>query len=751
LEEGLEQVFETKISPAIISFFTNQWILKKSSFSKLLFFAITFKQDIEKLITQDIENREEVYSYDLFLDNKGTEFLSSFGFEIPLESIQTFFRSFIQVDGTVAHLVELSYEELSSYSKLSKENLDKLLEVATSSNFQLLSKRDGAYRLSIPEYVTEWQELKNWVSNEQKAFKQFKIFEEIALEYFKGTGLLLGKDRLEQALILKEEIFTTYAWEKKYNVDEELFSSFLLLSQNHQDEFIKTQLKKRASLLKNSIRISIAVSIAFLLSSFTALLAYLERNSAIIQQELAIKSKEEAEQATDVAERERLEAIKARKDEQSALKVAEKERIDALNARDEAKVQRKNAIENLILAKKSEQEASAAKEVAQQNEKLAKEATITAQINFETSERLRNQQEARATALEALGYFANENYLEGVELVKSAYKKNLLNDGFPLQSDIFNALLNGMNTAKAKESELSLEFPAKLLALSPGKEKLAVYTINGEVQIFSTQPKISFESSIKTGYIKSFEFLSATQLLGTDLLGKLFFIDLTSNTFSTINPLLPLASSKGLFKVVGRDGLWIAHLANDDRLLYHFNAEKGFTEFNLTETNSPVTNTDKPLYWFEGKNFYEANLLDLKPEVVVTTSSNIQSVAWSTIHKLWMLGLENGQIWSVDPKKARPIETFAIHATKVSQLISMPYAHGTELLLSTGYDGGLTILVFDKTIPISASVSSRIKFQGHRSWITGFSVDEKKKIAYSIGNDRTLKVWPLEIDKFLNN
>jgi WD40 repeat protein len=79
----------------------------------------------------------------------------------------------------------------------------------------------------------------------------------------------------------------------------------------------------------------------------------------------------------------------------------------------------------------------------------------------------------------------------------------------------------------------------------------------------------------------------------------------------------------------------------------------------------------------------------------------------------------------------------------------MPYAHGTELMLSTGFDGSLIFFVFDKDIPLSASASSRIKFQGHRSWITGFTIDEKKKIAYSISNDRTIKVWPLEINELL--
>uniref|UniRef100_UPI004047F7DE hypothetical protein n=1 Tax=Algoriphagus sp. TaxID=1872435 RepID=UPI004047F7DE len=748
LFNGLSPILGDTLATKLANYFVDFEGVKNEEIGKALFFSENNKSKLEEFISNNQLKDESISTWHNFLDTKGIEFISKTTSKVSLDTIQAFFRSFIYEEGRQSFTIQLTINELYASVPLPKEDLDLLIEMATSPEFRILNEHGTSLGFSIPQYLTDWVDLKRWILNEEKSYQQFRLFEEIAEEYFKGTGLLLEKERLAQALILKEEIFTTYAWEEKYNLNEELFSSFLLLSQNYQEEQLKTQLKKRASLLKNSIRISIAVSIAFLLSSFTALLAYLERNSAIIQQELAIQSKEEADQARMVAEKERLEAIQARENEQSALKVAEDERLVALNAKGQAEIQRIMAVDALILAKKSEQEASEAKEVAQQNEKLANEATITAQVNFETSERLRNQQEARAAALEALGYFANKNYSEGIELVKTAYQKNLANGGFPLQSDIFNALLNGMNTLNAKDSEFNLDFPAKLIALSPNKEILAVYTINGELQIFSTLPTISFESSIKTGYIKSFEFLSATLLLGTDLLGKLFFIDLSSNTLTSFDPLLPLATNKGFFKVVGTEDLWIAHLANGDRSVYQFSAQEGFTALTGNDKITTVS-AKNPLFWFEEKVFYKANLSDLKPEIVVTTPSSIQSVAWTTTHRRWMLGLENGQIWIVDPEKALPNESFSIHATKVSQLISMPYAHGTELLISAGYDGGLTILVFDKAIPISASISSRVKFQGHRSWVTGFTVDEKMKTAYSIGNDRTLKVWPLEINELL--
>jgi hypothetical protein len=751
LEEGLDRIFEKKVSPAITSFFVNQWNLKKWSVSKLLLFASTFKQDIERLITEEAEKGEEFDSFDLFLDNKGTEFVTSFGFEITLESIQSFFRSFIQVDGMVAHLVELNHEELSAFSKLPKEKLDKLLQVATSPTFQLLAERDGSYRLSVPEYGSEWQELKTWITDEQQAFKQFKLFEEIALEYFKGTGLLLGKDRLDKALFLKEEIFTTYAWDEKYNFDKELFSSFLLLSQNYHEELFKTQRKKRASLLKNSIRISIAVGVAFLFSSFAALYAYLERNTAVAQQELAEKSKNEAEQARTVAEKERTEALKARENEKFALQAAEEERILALDAKGQAEVQRMMAVDALILAKKSEQEASVAKDIAQQNEKLANEAKITAQVNFETSEKLKNLQEARATALEALGYFANKDFARGIELVKVAYQKNLSNDGFPLQSDIFNALLNGLNSSKLADMDVELNFPAKLLALSPTNDKLAVYTINGELRLFTTQPILTEKAVIKTGYIKSFEFLSDSEILGTDITGKLFLIDLATATIADLSTKLPVAQIKGFFKVFGQENIWIAKQVDGSTVFYHYEAANGFVTLKDDKSKLLVKDFTKPVFWVEGNEFYRSTLSNAVPELVAKASSTIHSVAWSVIHSRWMLGLENGNIWSVDPTKQKATESFTIHKTKVSQLITMPYEHGTELMLSTGFDGDLIFFVFAKGTLLPASVSSSIKFKGHRSWITGFTVDEKKKIAFSISNDRTIKVWPLKINELLEN
>ncbi len=749
LKEKLATIFDKQLTPELLNYFLEKRQTNSTSLGKLLFFAQNFKNElIKQKSREDIQTIDSRF-FDQFLDSMGTSFVSNATVQVSLEDLQVFFRAFIFQYGSNAIPIELTWEEIQSFTKLPKEQLDFLLQLAISKDFQILSERGGAYRIFIPEYSEEWQDLKTWVGNEEAAYKQYKVFEEIAQEYFKGAGFLLGKERLDQALNLKEEIFTTYPWEVKYKVDKELFSSFLLLSQNFQEEFIKTQQKKRASLLKNSVRISIAVSIAFLLSSFTALLAYLERNSAVIQQELAIKSKEEAVVAQRQAEKERLEAVSARENEQSALKVAQEERLLALSAQKDAEVQRGNALESLNAAKIAEKEASDAKDVALKNAKLANDATIEAKINFEKSEKLRNQQEARATALEALGYFANRDFARAIEMVKDAYQKNLSNGGFPLQSDIFNALLNGLNSSKVAAMDMDLEFPAKLLALSKKKDKLAVYTINGELRLYTTQPSLTEKSVIKTGYIKSFEFLSDTQIIGTDIKGALFLIDLTTASIGDLASKLPIDQIKGFFKGFGPGNIWIAKQTDGSTTFYLYEESKGFTALKDDKTKLVGTDLNNPIFWIEGNEFFKSSLVTGTPELVIKTSSPIHSAAWSSTHSRWMLGLENGNIWSVDPNKQKNTESFAIHSSKVSQLVTMPYAHGTELMLSTGFDGGLIFFVFDKDIPLSASASSRIKFQGHRSWITGFTIDEKKKIAYSISNDRTIKVWPLEINELL--
>ena len=70
-------------------------------------------------------------------------------------------------------------------------------------------------------------------------------------------------------------------------------------------------------------------------------------------------------------------------------------------------------------------------------------------------------------------------------------------------------------------------------------------------------------------------------------------------------------------------------------------------------------------------------------------------------------------------------------------------------MFSTGFDGSIYIYVLDKSLPFSGSISSRISFPEHRSWITGFVIDPEKKLGYSISNDRSLKIWPMAIEELL--
>lgn len=745
LEEELATIFGNQLSSSSTSFFLKNSQNKTASLGKLHFFAQHLKNELGKGGDLDANQIDQGYLFQ-FIEYIGSEFISSADLQVSLDNLQVFFRSFIYVDGIIANSIELEYVEVQSYSLLPNEQLDFIFSLATSEKYHILSEREGAFRFAIPEFLTEWSELKRWVANEETSFKQFKQLKVFAADYFSGSGTLLSKEQVDQATTLKDEIFTTYNWEKKYNIDQELISSYLLLSQNHLEEQIRTQQKKRISLLRTSIRISIAVGIAFLLSSFAGLWAYIQRNEAVNLKDIAVKAQVEAVEAKGLAEKQREEAVKAQKNEELAKKEAVAGRLEALSAREDAEVQRTRAVDNLVLARISEEQASIAKDEALKSAQVAKEATINAENNYQESEKLRKREEARASALEALGYFTNRDFARGIDLVKGAYQKNLSYGGFPLQSDIFNALLNGLYSSKVAEMEINLEFPAKLFALSEAKDKLAVYTINRELRVYATLPSLKeMPGVIKTDYIKSFEFLSDTEIIGTNINGSLFLIDLTTATFGDLATKLPVAQIKGFSKVFGPANTWIAKQADGSKVFYQY-GEKGFVAIKEEQAKLLANELSKPMFWIEGNEFYKLSLMGIS-ELVVKAPSTIHSAAWSVIHSRWMLGLENGNILSIDPANPKVAESFKIHDSKVSQLVTMPYAHGTELMLSTGFDKALIFFVLGNEIPLSASVSSRIKFEGHRSWITGFTVDEKKKIAYSISNDRTLKVWPLEINE----
>ena len=750
VDNSLKIVFGENVPLPINEYISGILQNNNTSLSKIIFFASSFKSALLEYSEASKNMRLNSLPMETFLDDKGSEFLAALSISVPLESIETVFRVFILIEKDNIIPLELKFEEISSFSQVPVDQLNNILELSLSSQFQILTKKEDLYSFKMVDYLSDWKALSRWIKNEESAIKQYKQLEALAHDYFKSSGTLLSKEQIEQTLSWKADTLTHYnSWKEKYILDEDLISSYLLLSKNSLEESIKKQQKKRSRLLKNSIRISIAVSIAFLLSSFTALLAYLERNSAIKQQELAIQAKEDADQARTVAEIERLEAVKARQNESSALAKAEIERLLAIDAKGQAEIQKKNALGALDMAQKSEIEASKAREIAEKNEQLAIEARETAQINFKTSERLRNQQEARASALEALGHFANEDYGKGKQLAQTAYAKNLNNGGFPLQSDIFFSLLYSNFNSKDTQLEIDLEFPAKFIALSTNKEKLAIYTINGEIRIYTTQPKLILSKVIKSGYIQSMEFVSDSQILFTGLEGNLLVIDMLSSKSILYTEQLAKNKYMALFKIPGEENIWIATNQTGGVDLLNFQKTNGF--FKIKEKNGGQiqaieTESDK-VVWAEGNKFFTSSIFEDDKRLLFTAPSEISSITWSKIHLSWIVGLKSGQLLVIHPDRTgESVETFSIHGSKISHLKIIPYIHNTELMFSTGFDGSIYIYVLDKNLPFSSSISSRISFPKHKSWITGFAIDPDKKLAYSISNDRSLKIWPLAID-----
>ncbi len=721
--------------------------IKEYSISKIYFYGFTNFN--ESSSSNYISLQAPLLSFDHILDKKGVDFIKSLSKIISLDVIESFFRSFIYIRKDYFFFLSLTISDIISLTNLPINEVEILLIHATDEEFQILAVSDNRYSFKIPEYLIEWRDLAGWIEQEKRAYQQYERLESLAIDYFGNVGTLLSKEQIDQVLIWEQEAEGFYVWEKKYRHDKALTSNYILLSQNNLDEQLKSQQRKRSRIIKNSIRVSIAVSIAFLLSSFTALIAYLERNSAIKQQELALVAKEEAEESRTIAEIERQQALEAQENERLALGKAEIERLLALESKAQAEIQRSNAINALDMAKASEKQASLAREVAEKNEKIAKEATINAEINFEKSEKLRNQQEARATALEALGHFDNKNIEKGFELAKEAFEKNYKNDGFPLQSEIFKALLYGQILDKSDELNILLEFPGKHVSLSPQGNEIAVYTIDGQISILEKDSfGFTFKKHIMTeGYVKAMGYFGDSSLIYLNLQGQIF-------TVNTKNPKTRKTSEEiytSLLKISGKTNFWIATKAQGSTDI--FNPTGNI--FTIVGQSSQNPNQafavgDREYIWAVDDMLYRSQSPQEQWVYVSSTNSSIKSMAWSYVHDCLVLGLENGQIQTLklSGEELRN-EEFSIHASRVSHLEVIPYAYGTELMISTGYDGSINLFILDQSNPMAGSISSRINLTGHRSWIREFIMDKKNGRAYSIGNDRMLKIWPLAIEELL--
>jgi hypothetical protein len=718
------------------------------SVSKLLFF-------IESNIGGDFKSFNELFdhahwkkNYASLLDQKGKTYVRLLTQRFPEEILESFFRAFIFVNNHKIHFNHLSEEEITANSNLSKEVITELINISISTEFKLISKEEERYSICIKDYLKEWQDFKSWAEQEANALNHFIQLEAMAVSFFNGSGTLLSKEQIENALFLKRDNETITNWVKKYKLDLTSIKSYILLSETSLEESLKAARMKRSRLLRNSIRLSIVVSIAFILSTFTALVAYLERNSAVKQQELAIKAKEEAEIAQQVAEIERQQAIEARQKELTALEKAEVERVIALMAKGEAEKERLNALFSLDLAKKSEIEASKAKEVAENNEVVATQAKEIATINFEKSENLRKQQEARSEALQALGLFANGNITAGRTLAQNAYLKNINSGGQWFQPDIVYALITGKIQTSEHLLPLDFEHPIKNIMMSANQELFAVYTINGEIKIYQNHP-IKELFARKIGFAKSVQFIGDKTLSYIDLNGKFSFFNVYSTPDAIFSSLGSTKKYEQVFKLshLG-DTLGLGHKEGIEIFINRNNQLTKLTEIQANQVKA-IFNDQEHWVWAERNKLYKTKKDTNAKELLMTSNSPITKITKSSIKGCWIIGDESGMIHFVSEKTPKGHEQFAIHSSQVSQLVTFPHDKETEILISSGYDGKLFMYFLNGGIPSSACISSRISLGGHKSWITDFTIDSKNKLALTAGNDRMLRFWPLTISQMI--
>ncbi|MFN8334296.1 MAG: hypothetical protein U0U09_04160 [Cyclobacteriaceae bacterium] len=413
---------------------------------------------------------------------------------------------------------------------------------------------DSVIELSHESLMRIWNKLNEWVEEEFESAQMYKRLSDAAAMYQIGkTGLWRPPD-LQLALNWQKKQRPTREWAQRYDEAFERAVVFLDTSRITYEAELKNQEMLQKRVLRRARVTAIVLGIAALIAIALFLFAQ-------IQTIAANKNYEEANEAKDIATRERAEAIKqteiATREKNAAREAqsfAEKANIDLQKALAELEVEKQNALNQFREAKRQELIAITASKSDSVQRIIAQKATEKAERNYQDALRQLMLNKAQALAGKSVqeeddGNLAGLQAMQAYHYHKRAegkyYDPYIYNGLYhaleKLSGKTYNAIKvkgparNRMNsvavssktaqfyaaaadgrifsgnyeTLKGNPTNFENPYPNRVVALSPDENYLANGTDSASVQIFSlTNPKSKpVTVTTLTGGTNDIEFL----------------------------------------------------------------------------------------------------------------------------------------------------------------------------------------------------------------------------------------------------
>ena len=347
---------------------------------------------------------------------------------------------------------------------------------------------DSIIDLSHESLMRLWNRLKEWVDDEAASVQMYLRLSEASAMYQQGKTTLWRPPDLQLAINWRDQQKPTLTWAERYDPAFERAMVYLRTSekeyQAEEDNKIRLQKKqmKRTKIVAMILGTAAIISIGFMLFAFVQKIA--------------------ADNATDLAEENRLLEIQQRLRADSARVDADNQRQLALANAEEADSNAQVALAQQRIAEYQQRQAQLNEQRAREQEQIALEqsdSAMRASIRAETNRKLAVEQAdiAKSRRMLSIGKTLSVKSLQvqGQKDLQSllayqAYLFNNQNGGFENDADIYQGLYNvAKQYGNAYYRSFSGSSAIKSIAINPAKNEFYASGWDGKVSKWNLDGK----------------------------------------------------------------------------------------------------------------------------------------------------------------------------------------------------------------------------------------------------------------------
>jgi hypothetical protein len=717
------------------------------------------------------EYYEQVGGFDRVLQVQGDRLVSQLSAKLTSAKLKRFFQSFLFRDEQgLVRAIPLSMAEISERTNIPNNLVSEVLGVAEQPAYQFIRQENNLYQLASQVMLTHWDEMKQWVLDEEEHINMYLRTKIQAVQYSNGEAELLSGSNLDAALLWLEEADPTLAWATPYAPEFEPTLAYINASAKQRQVNVAAKQRRAKQLLKITRGIAFVVGIAFIVSSLAAVFAGVERNQAVVakitaetERQAAVQAKEQAVEARELADQERQKALVARNAEQEAKVRAESERVVAVLAKEAADQERMKA----VVARNAEQQA---KEAAERDRVMAvsardqaeferqnaisarseeQKALVRANENFKNAEKLRLQQESRANALSAFQYYNNNQVIEGLKLARTAYTNNISNGGSAYERDILKALVYGLNAQQPDQYAHRLIHPLRNVAVEPSTGLIAACSIGGLITVFQNGFDKITEIKVAGQKFQSMCFSGSGLLLVGTTNGELLVFDAASGALRSkrqisdqpIRCMTLLDPARQVVALVsGRDVALLDGLSETSVVV---NKTVSTDEVPGTIVYSAVSGQ---LYVSLGEKLFAVAVKNGRFEnglkSIVSINQFVTSMAVATFQgkEYLLVGDKKGSIYLVDAASGVTKLSRKIHESSVSGC-HMEALDDHLLIATSGYDHRVYAHYAFQDSAGKFELEASIDFDFHHGWVTDMAAQPSNGTFLTCSKDMSLHLW----------